>query len=153
VDYARDVVARVGIVVGEEIGDFPGTRVSRVLPIRKTEKKVEGAYLPVLGIAAAHNDFDNDLVRPGFWDRYILNSDLWAFGNDGFFHLVYLFLVWKRACMDFFALSRDFCSKWSGFNDAAQPRGSSLAYISCQSMWRSCRNLSVPIILDVKHMD
>jgi hypothetical protein len=34
-DYARDVVARVGVVVGEEIGDFPGTGVSRVLQIRK----------------------------------------------------------------------------------------------------------------------
>jgi hypothetical protein len=52
-------------------------------------------YIPVFRIAAAHNDFDNDLIRPGFRNRDILDRDFGSFGYDSFFHVGnHLFRYW-----------------------------------------------------------
>jgi hypothetical protein len=86
-------------------------------------------YLPVLGVAAAHDDFNHNLIRPRFWDWYILNSDLGSFGNNSFLHLLCLFLVLKPAYANF-ERSYEFCSKCSRFNDAVRQRGVASTYIT-----------------------
>ena len=44
--------------------------------------------LPVLGVAAAENDFDNDLVFAGFGDVAIDDVDLGSSGDESFLHVV-----------------------------------------------------------------
>jgi hypothetical protein len=43
--------------------------------------------LPVLGVAAAEDNFDNDLVFAGFRDVAVDDVDLGASGDESFLHV------------------------------------------------------------------
>jgi len=45
--------------------------------------------LPVLGVAAAENDFDDDLVFAGLGDVAVDDVDLGAGGDESFLHFVW----------------------------------------------------------------
>jgi hypothetical protein len=86
-----------------------------------------GSYVPVFGVAAAHDDFDNDLIRLRLWNRYILNSDLWAFGNDSFLHLLTLSNIETCECK--LQFSCEFYRKYSESNNPVRQRGFTSLYI------------------------
>lgn len=93
VDDARDVVTLIRVL---EVRKPLWSLVVSCVILLCTRRNMRNAhsirltrYFPVFGIAAAEDNFDDDLVWPGLGNRGVDDVDLGAGGDKGFLHVVW----------------------------------------------------------------